>query len=174
MVFTREMSKNPQRILNGRYQVVPRTIILLMRNDLVLLQQAPETKKIFPGYFNGIGGHIERGEDVFSGAVRELREEAGISCEDLALYGTIMIDVEAPQGILLFVFSGSKVNGNINDSEEGPLHWVDISKLKNLKVVEDIPELVERIQQSKDSGRMFHGKYLYDDKGKRITTWVEC
>jgi 8-oxo-dGTP diphosphatase len=145
-----------------------------MRDDLVLLQQAPETKKIFPGYFNGIGGHIEREEDIFTGAVRELREEAGISCDDLILYGTIMIDVEESQGILLFVFSGSKIRGNINGSEEGSLHWLEISKLNTLKVVEDIPELVERIQQAKESGRMFHGKYSYNEAGKRIASWVEC
>lgn len=168
------MSKNPQRILNGRYQVVPRTIILLIRDDLVLLQQAPETKKIFPGYFNGMGGHIERGEDVYHGAVRELHEEAGITCDDLTLCGTIMIDVEDAQGILLFVFSGSQFSGKISSSEEGSLHWIEISKLKTLKVVEDIPELVERIQRARESGRMFHGKYQYDKAGKRIASWVEC
>ncbi len=167
------MSKNPQRILKGRYQVVPRTIILLIRDDLVLLQKAPETKKIFPGYYNGIGGHVERGEDVYHGAVRELREEAAISCGDLALCGTVMIDVEEEQGILLFVFSGSEVNGEIRSSDEGTLHWVEISRLSSIKVVEDIPELVDRIQQARNSGRLFFGKYLYDEDGKRITSWLQ-
>jgi 8-oxo-dGTP diphosphatase len=167
------MSKNPQRILQGRYQVVPRTIIFLIRDGLVLLQKAPETKKIFPGYYNGIGGHVERGEDVYHGAVRELREEAGISCGDLALYGTVMIDVEEEQGILLFVFSGSDVKGDIHSSDEGTLHWVEISGLSSIKVVEDIPELVDHIQRARKSGRLFFGKYLYDGDGKRITTWLE-
>jgi len=167
------MSKNPQRILKGRYQVVPRSIILLIKDGRVLLQKAPETKKIFPGYYNGIGGHIERGEDVYSGAVRELREEAGIICSDLVLSGTIMIDVEDEQGILLFVFSGQNIQGEITDSEEGSLHWVSIEDLESIKVVEDIPELVKKINQSRETGRPFFGKYLYDEFGKRMTSWID-
>ena len=103
------MANNPQRILNGRYQVVPRTIILIIKNGQVLLQKAPDSKKIFPGFYNGIGGHMERGEDILAGARRELFEEAGITCEDLKLAGTIMIDVDVDQGILLFVFSGEQI-----------------------------------------------------------------
>lgn len=166
------MSKNPQKILKGRYQVVPRTIILLIRDGKVLLQKAPETKKIFPGYLNGIGGHIERGEDIYHGAVRELHEEAGVGCSDLSLAGTVMIDVEDEQGILMFVFSGKEINGDLKDSEEGSLHWIDIEKLHTLNVVEDIPELVQQIQHSHDLGKLFYGRYLYDEDGKRIVNWL--
>ncbi len=166
------MSKNPQRILKGRYQVVPRSIILLIKDGKVLLQKAPEDKKIFPGFYNGIGGHIERGEDVYSGAVRELREEAGISCDDLSLMGTIMIDVEDEQGILLFVFSGEIIRGNITDSNEGSLHWIEINAINSMNVVEDIPELVSQVIQARDTGKLFFGKYLYDEDGKRVTSWL--
>lgn len=167
------MTKNPQRILKGRYQVVPRSIILLIKDGQVLLQKAPETKKIFPGFYNGIGGHIERGEDVYSSALRELREEAGIFCNDLKLVGTIMIDVEDEQGILLFVFSGQDIQGDVTGSDEGSLHWIDIKALESIKVVEDVPELVFRVLRVRDTGKPFFGKYLYDDNGKRITSWTE-
>ena len=66
------MTINPQRILQGRYQVVPRSIILLIKNHQVLLQLGSSDKKIFPDHFNGIGGHIERGEDILVAARREL------------------------------------------------------------------------------------------------------
>ncbi len=165
------MSNNPQKILTGRYQVVPRSIILLIDRGKVLLQKASETKKIFPGYFNGIGGHIERGEDVLAAARRELTEEAGINCEDLHLAGTIMIDVREDTGILLFVFSGEKISGDLRSSDEGTLHWVEIDQLEELPVVDDIPELVMKMLESKLSGKQFFGKYLYDEKGQRITSW---
>jgi 8-oxo-dGTP diphosphatase len=167
------MSKNPQRILKGRYQVVPRTIVLLIKDAQVLLQKAPNNKKIFPGFMNGIGGHLERGEDVKTGAIRELREEAGIECKDLALAGTIMIDVEDEQGILLFVFSGQEVYGKLMESDEGTLHWVKIKDLSSLKVVEDISELVLKIIDFRNNGKLFFGTYLYDEEGKRITHWIE-
>ena len=166
------MVTHPQKILADRYQVVPRSIILLIKDDRVLLQKAPESKKIFPGLYNGIGGHIERGEDVLTGTRRELHEEAGVSCSDLHLAGTIMIDVRPLEGILLFVFTGSNLDGEPVQSSEGTLHWIRVDQLIQYKVVEDIPELVAKIQEQEETGELFFGKYLYDENGQRSTSWV--
>lgn len=162
------MSNNPQVILKDRYQVVPRTLILVFQGDKVLLQKGALTKRIWAGYFNGLGGHVERGEDALSAARRELMEEAGLECSDLHLCGTVMIDVEEQNGIMLFVMTGNEVKGTINESDEGSLHWVNVNDLAGLKVVEDIPEIVERIISKKQV--IFHAHYGYDDNGKRITT----
>jgi 8-oxo-dGTP pyrophosphatase MutT (NUDIX family) len=43
--------------------------------------------------YNGIGGHIEAGEDILEAAQRELNEETGISQVELSICGQIMIDV---------------------------------------------------------------------------------
>lgn len=162
------MTKNPQVILKGRYQVVPRTLILVFNGNSVLLQKGAPTKKIYPGFYNGLGGHIERGEDVLWAARRELMEEAGLQCPDLHLCGTVAIDVEENNGILLFVMTGNKVIGEINESDEGSLHWVGIDDLASTQTVEDIPEIVARIIKS-DAG-IFHAHYAYDEDGRRITT----
>jgi 8-oxo-dGTP diphosphatase len=165
------MTTHPQKILAGRYEFVPRTIILLVDGNHVLLQKAAENKKIYPGRYNGIGGHIERGEDALEGARRELFEEAGVICDDLHLSGTIMIDVHTDTGILLFVFSGKQINTQPRSSEEGTLHWVEIDQLHRLPIVEDIPELISKIQESELSGKPFFGKYIYDAEGRRVTSW---
>ena len=41
------------------------------------------------GKYNGLGGKLEADEDVVAGMRREILEEAGIECADLALRGTI-------------------------------------------------------------------------------------
>jgi len=162
------MKPNPQVILKGRYQVVPRTLILVFNQHKVLLQKGAPDKKIWAGFYNGLGGHIERGEDVLTSAKRELKEETGLECLDLHLCGTVMIDVEESNGILLFVLSGHNLCGEIRDSAEGALHWIDIDQLGNLQVVEDIPEMVDRIKNQKNT--LFSIHYGYDSNGKRITT----
>jgi 8-oxo-dGTP diphosphatase len=165
-----KMANNPQVILKGRYQVVPRTLILVFHGEKVLLQKGSPTKKIWAGYYNGLGGHVEKGEDALSAARRELMEEAGLECPDLYLCGTVMIDVEEQNGILLFVMTGTEINGKINDSEEGSLHWIGTNEFSQLNIVEDIPEMVTRILDTMEKHEIFHAHYGYDEKGKRVTT----
>lgn len=165
------MTKNPQIILKGRFQVVPRTLILIFNGNKILLQKGSAEKKIWAGYYNGLGGHIEKNEDVISAAKRELFEEAGINCPDLHLAGTVVIDVEENNGILLFVFHGENTTGNLVNSEEGSLHWIDLDKIGQIHVVEDIPEIVTLIQKNKESRTIFHAHYAYDIDGKRITSY---
>lgn len=164
------MANNPQVILKNRYQVVPRTLILVFHGHDVLLQKGAPTKKIWAGYFNGLGGHVERGEDALSAARRELMEEAGLECTDLHLCGTVMIDVEEHNGILLFVMTGNEIKGNSINSEEGSLHWINVNELAQIKVVEDIPEIVKKVLDRKGNQELFHAHYGYDETGKRITT----
>lgn len=156
------MSANPQKILKNRYQVVPRTLILLFSEGRVLLQKGAETKKIWAGQYNGLGGHIERGEDVITAARREVLEESGLSVRELRINGVVMIDVEPGQGICMFVLSGREVEGTLKSSDEGQLEWIKLNKLENYPCVEDIPLLIPRIL----SGNFFSLQYLYDLEGK--------
>ena len=156
---------NPQVILPNRYMFVCRSLILLIKDQKVLLQKGAATKKIWPGKYNGLGGHIESGENVFDSAKRELKEEAGVACLDLSLRGMVTIEVKENQGILMFVFSGKSILGEIKNSEEGSLEWIDFESLKSIPVVEDVPMLVEKIEKEK---LIFYGHYSYDQCGKLV------
>jgi 8-oxo-dGTP diphosphatase len=164
------MTSTPQVILKNRYQVVARTILFIFRDGTVLLQKGSLTKKINAGLWNGLGGHIEQGEDVFSAARRELLEEAGISCNNLQLIGTVVIDVNKTQGILLFVFSGDNITGEINPSEEGTLEWFELGELPSIEIVDDVPELIAHIFEAISRKKLFSLLYTYDENGNRITT----
>lgn len=155
------MGINPQKILPNRYTVVARTLILLFDANRVLLQKGSDSKKIWAGFYNGLGGHIERGEDVISAARREVLEESGLQVNDLQINGVVMIDVEPEQGICLFVLSGRDLKGSLSPSEEGGLEWVEINELHRYQCVEDLPMLIQRIQK----GGIFSLQYLYDQNG---------
>lgn len=161
-------NNNPQKILADRYMFVCRSLILLINGGKVLLQKAAPTKKIWAGFYNGLGGHIEFGEDILSSASRELLEEASIRCSDLHLCGIVAIDVEEKQGIMMFVFTGSKIEGKLHGSDEGTLEWVNIDEIGKLPIVEDVPFLVKMIRSD---NRIFNGHYSYDSNGKLIPTF---
>ncbi len=159
------MDKIKQKIIPGRYQVVPRTLIFIRNDDKVLLIKGAKDKKIWPGLYNGIGGHIERGEDALSAANRELFEETGIKNIQLVLKAIIFIDVEKYQGISMFVFIGQSGEKLLVSSEEGAVDWIKIDRIKDFDLVEDLYQLIPIVLSTDD--KIEFGRYYYND-GKLV------
>ena len=68
-----------------RYQVIPRTLCFITYGDEVLLLRGGPHKRLWAGRYNGVGGHIEAGEDVHAATLREIDEETGLTVHDLRL-----------------------------------------------------------------------------------------
>jgi 8-oxo-dGTP diphosphatase len=131
----------------------------------VLLLEGSADKKIWAGHYNGIGGHIEAGEDIQSSAERELLEETGISDLPLRLCGQVMVEVDVQRGIALFIFKGRYDGGELIASEEGSLEWVRLAELPNLPVVEDLLTLLPMVAAHEVGDPLIIGKYQYvEDK----------
>jgi 8-oxo-dGTP diphosphatase len=160
----------------GRYTVIPRVLVFVFRGEEVLLIKGAPTKRLWANRYNGLGGHVEAGEDVYGAARREVMEESGLQVHDLALRGVVNVDVGQgtggqQTGVLFFVFRAA-CDGDLpgrcetRPSEEGTLEWVPVERIEAYDLVEDVPVLLERVR-STAAGRLFYARYWYDD-GDRL------
>jgi 8-oxo-dGTP diphosphatase len=144
-----------------RYMLVPRTLIFLTRGERILLLKGAQDKRLWAGQYNGIGGHIEQGEDILSSARRELKEESGLESPDLRLCGVVTVDTGTNPGVCIYVFTGKCSSGEPNLSQEGSLEWVRASELDHLPIVTDLPLLISKILEQKPGAAPFLAHSYY-------------
>jgi len=156
-----------------RYMLIPRTLVFLTKNQHVLLIKGAPDKRLWANRFNGIGGHIERGEDVLTAARREVREETGLQVRRLWLCGTVTIDTGQPVGIGLFVFRGLCEGGAPRPSAEGVPMWVPAETVFELPLVEDLHTLLPRVLAMTPTDPPFAALYVENPQGRMRISFAE-
>jgi len=163
------MPSSEQGITHDRYMLIPRTLVFLTRRDRVLLLKGAPDKRLWAGKYNGVGGHVERGEDLLSAARRELLEETGLRPDSLWLCATITVDAGEEVGIGIYVLRGECAEGELHPSAEGTLEWVPINQVNQLPLVEDLHELLPRVLALRPGDPPLIGHYHYDENDKLAT-----
>jgi 8-oxo-dGTP diphosphatase len=150
--------------IQGRWLTIPRTLCFVVNGDEVLLLKRAPTKRVFPNQYNGLGGHIEKNEDPFTSAKREIQEECGLEIDDLRLVAIHHINTQQQTGIMLFVFVGQTTQREVMDDEkEGTLEWVKISKVKEYDLVEDLPLILPKYLNHRGSPLFVYVTYDEND-----------
>ena len=156
-----------------RYHLVPRVLCFITHGAEVLLLKGAPNKRIWPGKYNGLGGHVERGESVHVAALREIREEAGVEVTHLRLRGVITVDTGEAAGIGLFVFTAEAANRAVVPSDEGTLHWVKPDQFSKLDLVEDLPLLLPYVLALPPAAPCFSARYTYTANQQLVIEFFE-
>jgi 8-oxo-dGTP diphosphatase len=157
---------------DGRYRVVPRTLCFITCGEDVLLLQGAPDKRLWANRYNGVGGHVERGEDVYAAALREICEETGWGAgdlRDLRLRGLVHVDAGGlPAGVMLFIFTARALQRQTSASDEGQLEWIARSQLLDYPLVEDLTVLLPRLLALPDDAPPLFAHYGYDQNDRLV------
>ncbi|WP_069806681.1 8-oxo-dGTP diphosphatase [Vulcanisaeta thermophila] len=107
------------------------TLVYVVKGNSVLLIR--KKRGLGAGYFNGIGGKVEEGEDIISAAVRECVEEVGVKPRDLEWRGLLEFwnyeDGKVESVHFVHVFVARDFEGEVRESEEAEPTWFSIESI---------------------------------------------
>lgn len=125
------------------------------------------------GKYNGLGGKVERGEDVAAGIYRELAEEANLVVDHMSLRGTVSWPGFNKDGsdVFGFIFLVDAWHGDIPSANaEGPLSWQRIDTIGELPMWEGDRYFIPLVFD--DSIPQFHAVIPYEDGRPTGASWT--
>ncbi|MBN1879435.1 8-oxo-dGTP diphosphatase [bacterium] len=141
--------------------IINATLCYIRQNDQTLMLCRNRKKDdIHIGKWNGLGGKFETGETPEECAIREIREESGLTAMDLELKGILTFPLfDRVNDWLVFAFLITRFSGTLIDSSEGELRWIPDNQLMALPLWEGDRIFLPWLNQSK----FFSGKFIYSN-----------
>ena len=141
------------------------TLVYIRHGDsYLMLYRNKKAKDINKGKYIGVGGHFLEGESPVECAVREVKEETGLTVGKLD-----------PRGIVTFVygdvveymhlFTCDEYEGELIDCDEGELSFVPFSQVMDLELWEGDRIFLRKLM---DGDGYFFLKLIYDEQGKLV------
>ncbi|MCH4056967.1 8-oxo-dGTP diphosphatase [Lapidilactobacillus gannanensis] len=141
-------------------------LVMIESDDKVLVES--RRKKDWPG-ITFPGGHVEPGESFVESAIREVKEETGLTIKHLQSVGLCQYPdktiLGAPFRRVIYFYRTSDFSGEIRSGREGEIFWMKKTEFAKLelagaladfiKVFND-PNLSEVIYDDEDSPAEFN------------------
>ncbi len=104
-------------------------------NKTLMVHRIKKANDMHQGKWNGLGGKFEPGETPEECAIREIYEESGLKVRNPELKGLLTFPGFAnDEDWYAFVFVAQDFEGELIDSPEGVLSWIDNEHLMDLEL----------------------------------------
>jgi len=134
----------------------------------LMLYRNRKPNDIHEGKWNGLGGKLEPGEDPLTCVVREVQEESGLLIADPTFKGFITFPLfDGSRDWHVFLFTAARFTGELIDSNEGELQWIDTARLLELPLWEGDRIFIPLLERP----GTFLGRFVYRD-GRLVEHWV--
>lgn len=134
-----------------------------------MLHRIKKENDIHEGKWNGLGGKFEPGETPEECVIREVKEESGLNIISPILKGVLTFpEFSKGEDWYVFLFVADKFTGELIESNEGHLEWIDNKMIKDLPLWEGDHLFLDWLEQD----RFFSAKFVYRDDqltGHRVT-----
>ncbi len=137
------------------------TLCYIRRNGKTLmLHRIKKENDIHENKWNGLGGKFIPGESPEQCVIREIKEECGLNIINPQLKG-ILTFPEFSQGETwyVFVFIATQFSGDLIESDEGHLEWIEDRLLTDLNLWEGDRYFLPLLEND----GFFSGQFFYRD-----------
>jgi len=129
------------------------TSILVNNENEVLILKRSNKVRTYKGMWGGIAGYVEKGEEPFDTAIKEIREEASLEQKDVVFLKSLdpfefvdFIDgLRYDWNIYTFLFKTEKKDKVHIDWEHTEYRWINPSKLGEFDTVPHLKEVIFKL-----------------------------
>lgn len=130
------------------HQLVICANIFIKKADKYLVIKRSEHKKYAPNIIHPIGGKTDLNENPYQTAVREAKEESGLSVTNLQLRA-VLLEIkpisDEPYNWMIYDFIGDYESGELIETEEGTLLWLTEDEIKASQLFPSVQNIVNHV-----------------------------
>ncbi len=150
------------------YKIISTCCYIRDNNKILMIYRNKKDSHSNKQSYRGLGGKAEQGESPIDCIKREVKEEAGIDIEPI-WRGVVTFSNPSDKDWEAHIFTAEGFKGELVESDEGKLCWVDESEILNL----DMPEADKKLIPLLFREERFHAHVVHDNNKNLISLKVD-
>ena len=152
------------------YKKVIATLCYVQKDGKTLMLVRNKKKDdMLKGWYSGLGGKCDKGEDPYNNVIREVRDEAGITIDPIYVANITFIGLGGENEWEVHLFRSNGFSGELNtDCNEGELVWIESSEILNINISDGDRVFLEHLNDDK----FFFARIEYKDN-KLVSHWIK-